>query len=170
MALDYLPACFYSCRPPPQFFIFGAASGSSLAFWLSLQCLMSCQSPCCLLYHHVNLVFVYTWIAWLWWEHTADECMFNCWKNKKCFSPLLHPPPFSLLWSSRMRGRVPAVIFLLCVRVPGPANPFCLHNPKKSLELKDFMSMLFPWDQIALGKGLVGLWLLTELSSCLVPA
>lgn len=169
MALDYLPACFYSCKHPPQFFIFGAASGSSLAFWLSLKCLMSCQSPCCLLYHHVNLVFVYTWIAWLWWEHTADECMFNCWKNKMCFSPLLHLP-FSLLWSSRMRGRVPAVIFLLCVRVPGPANPFCLHNPKKSLELKDFMSMLFPWDQIALGKGLVGLWLLTELSSCLVPA
>ena len=61
-----------------------------------------------------------------------------------------------------MRGRVPAVVFLPCVRVTGPANyyqsPFCLHNPKKSLELKDFISMVFPGDQIAFGKGL-----LTEL-------
>lgn len=67
-----------------------------------------------------------------------------------------------------MRGRVPAVVFLPCVRVTGPANyyqsPFCLHNPKKSLELKDFISMVFPGDQIAFGKGL-----LTELWPCLIP-
>lgn len=88
----------------------------------------------------------------------ADACVRNCWENNIFFHPRGLPSHSALCDPLMTRGRVPAVIFLLCIRVPGPANhcssPFCLYNPKKSLELQDFMSMLFPWDPIAVGKEL----------------
>lgn len=97
----------------------------------------------------------------------ANECMFHCLNSKKqyIFSPLVQSYlPFGLCDLLRMHGGVLAVIFLLCIRVPVPANhcqsPFCLYNPKKSLELQDPVSMLFPWDPIAFGEGLAVLWLL----------
>lgn len=109
--------------------------------------------------------FVYTWAAWLGWGMHTDEHMFNCWKNKKkCFFPPLLELylPFGLLWSLRMMAEfLPWHFFsksgcqVLLTTVEAPS---VYTIPPKSLELQDFMSMLFPWDHIAFGVWLGGLW------------